>query len=196
MKALRLTLFILGNVLFLSQLGRDVHHLIWGGETSVFDEFNPAQKKARSEQSFDALLAEYRKVRSETDAIEKSKSQEEIEQARRDHKELFEALYELRSEISERENKSRELRDTWAYSSYGLLLILIGFILFCRSWRWAGVALSISGFVILEYWASPPIFGGAMVEFRSLLWSKTILTVMALGLVYASMIGISRKAEA
>ena len=107
-----------------------------------------------------------------------------------EHKELYERLYELQSELSERQNKSRELRDTWAYSTYGILLILVGFISHKSSYRWAGAALSIAGFVVLEYWASPPIFGGAVVEFQSLLWSKTALTIIALGLLYASARGV------
>jgi hypothetical protein len=186
MKTLRITLFIIGNVLFLGQLARDLHHLAWGVETSVFDEFRPARSKVRSEQSFEVLLADYRKVRAETEAIEVSKNEGELEQAKRDNKDLYESLTELRSELAEREQKSRELRDTWVYSGYGIFLILIGFFSFCRRYRWAGIALSISGFAVLEYWASPPIFSGAVVEFRSLLWSKTALTIIALGLLYAS----------
>lgn len=190
MNTLRITLFIIGNVLFLGQLGRDIHHLVWSVEKSVFDEFSPARTKVRSERSSEALLNEYRSVHAETEAIEKDKTGEQIEQTKKAHKELYESYYELRSELSERERNTRELRDTWAYSGYGIFLILAGFVAFHRQWKWVGVALAVSGFVVLEYWASPPIFGGALLEFRALLWSKTVLTVIALGLLYVSAKGI------
>lgn len=186
MKALIVTLFILGNVVFFSQLGRDLHHLVWGAETSIFDEFNPAQTSARSESSNEKLLADYRKLHAETEALEKSKNQEEIELIQNEHKDLYNRMYETRSELSERESKKRELRDTWAYSGYGLILILLGFFAYQKNQCWVGVALTITGFTILEYWASPPLFSGAASEFRSLLWSKTVLTIIALGLLYAA----------
>ena len=186
MRTLFITLFIIGNVLFFGQLGIDMHRLAWGIEKSVFDEFNPTRSKVRNEISFETLLADYRKMRADTEALENSKSEAEVKQIQQEHKDLYDRLYETRSELSERENRSRELRDTWSYSGYGILLILTGFFAFHRGQQWSGIALAVSGFTILEYWASPPIFGGATVEFRELLWSKTALTIVALGLLYAS----------
>lgn len=186
MKGLQITLFIIGNVLFFGQLGIDLHRLVWGVETSIFDEFDPIQSEVRSELGSEVLLADYRKIRTETEALEKSKSEAELEQIKKEHKDLYSRLYETRRELSERENRGRELRDTWAYSGYGILLILIGFLSFHRGQQWTGMALAITGFTVLEYWASPPIFAGAAVEFRELLWSKTALTIIALGLLYAA----------
>jgi hypothetical protein len=187
MKALQITLFIIGNVLFFGQLGRDVHHLIWGAETSVFDEFAPpARTEARSERSSEALLADYRKAGDEIKALENGKSEDEVKQLKRDNEALYDKRNESRSELAERERNSRELRDLWAYSGYGLVLIFGGFLAFRGGRGWVGMALAISGFTILEYWASPPIFGGAYEEFRTLLWSKTALTAIALILLYAS----------
>lgn len=183
MRGLQITLFILGNVLFLGQLGRDVHHLIWGVETSILDQFNPAQTSARAEQNFDSLVQEYHKSDVEMSALEKGLSDAEVEKIRRDHKELYEMHSETYAEIRERERKSRELRDLWAYSGYGLCLILAGMQAHRRQ-PWAGMALAISGFSILEYWASPPFFSGAYNEFRALLWSKTVLTALAVALLY------------
>lgn len=183
MKGLQITLFILGNVLFLGQLGRDVHHLIWGNEASVFDQFAPARTNARAEQNLDVLLEEYRKADREVEALEKGKTDAEIQQLRRDHEELYEIRGETHSEIVEREKTSHELRDLWVYSGYGLCLITLGMLAYRRQ-PWAGMSLAIAGFTILEYWASPPIFGGAFNEFRALLWSKTALTALAVLLLY------------
>ena len=127
MKGLQITLFIIGNVLFFGQLGIDLHRLVWGVETSIFDEFEPIQSEVRSELGSEVLLADYRKMRTETEALEKSKSEAELEQIKKEHKDLYSRLDETRHELSEREDRGRELRDTWVYSGYGILLILIGF---------------------------------------------------------------------
>lgn len=201
MRTLQITLFIIGNVLFLGQLGRDLHHIAWGVETSVFDEFSPERTKVRNESSSSVLLEEYRKAWAESEKL-KAEAQPQKDDpfssggdsgtyvsstTRSKNPALFKKLDELHSELAERQNKSRELRDTWAYSVYGILLILTGFGLYHRGRRWVGVALAISGFTVVEYWASPPIgFGGAQAEFTALLWSKTALTVIALILLYVS----------
>lgn len=192
MKGLQITLFILGNVLFLGQLGRDVHHLIWGNEPSIFDQFEPARTNARAEQNLNVLLEEYRKANREVEALEKGKTDAEIQQLRRDHEELYEIRGETHSEIVEREETSHELRDLWVYSGYGLFLITLGTLAYRRQ-PWAGMALAIAGFTILEYWASPPIFGGAFNEFRALLWSKTALTALAVLLLYGIAYVIDRR---
>ena len=198
MKALQVTLFIIANILFLGQFGRDLHHLVWGIETSVFDQFTPARTDARSEQSLQALLEDYRKANGEIEALEKGKSDDEIQQLRRDNKALYLKSSETHSEIAERERMSNELRDLWVYSGYGLFLIILGGITFSMGWTWVGMSLAISGFTILEYWACPPIFGGAYNEFRALLWSKTALTALAIVLVYVSgcVIGKSHRSPA
>lgn len=193
MKSLHITLFVIGNVLLFGQLGIDLHRLVWGIETSVFDEFNPTRSKVRSGLGFETLIADYRKLRIDTEALEKSKSEDEIKLIKKEHQDLYDRLYETRSELSEREDRGRELRDTWAYSGYGVILILIGFFSYHRGQQWVGIALTLSGFTILEYWASPPLFGGAVVEFRELLWSKTALTLIALGLLYASFSRVNRS---
>jgi hypothetical protein len=186
MKALQITLFIIGNVLFFSQLGRNFHQIVWGVEKSVLDQFKPAQVNARTSQSLETLLADYSKADAETDALEKGKTTDEIELIRRDHKSLYERHNESLSEIQERERRSIELRDLWAYSGYGLLLIIFGGAALRIGQAWVGIALGLSGFTILEYWACPPLFSGAYNEFQALLWSKTALTVLAIVLLYSA----------
>jgi hypothetical protein len=207
MRNLLITLFIIGNVLFLGQLARDLHHLVWGVETSVFDEFHPERIKARNERSSSVLLEEYRKAWAESETLRKEARPDKSDpfssqdtpgsytppDTRAKNPALFKKLDELHTELTQREMKGRELRDTWAYSGYGILLILIGFMAYDRGRRWVGVALSLSGFTVLEYWASPPVFGGAQAEFTTLLWSKTALTVIALVLLYISARGIRRS---
>jgi hypothetical protein len=71
-------------------------------------------------------------------------------------------------------------------------LILAGTVLYRRAVIWPGFAILVTGFCVLEYWASPSFFGGgAVAEYHQLLFAKTILTFLAVGALYLFW-GISR----
>ena len=185
MKALQITLFLIANVIFLSQAGRNVHHLIFGAQPSVLDQFEPEKEKARSETEFQVLLKDYKQVSEEVEALEKGKKHDAVMDIRQEHSDLYEKKNALRSEIAEREEKSREMRDLWLYSGYGLCLIALGSVLYRRGIAWPGFSVLVAGFCILEYWASPSFFGGgAVAEYHQLLLSKTVLTFVALAALY------------
>jgi hypothetical protein len=186
MRTLQITLFLIANVIFLSQAGRNVHHLIFSAEGSVLDQFEPEKQHAKAEPNVQTLLADYKKVSEEIETLEKGKKSEELLDVRQQHSSLYSRKDALRREIAERESKTREIRDLWIYCGYGLFLIALGAYLYRRSQIWSGFSIVVAGFCILEFWASPSFFGDAAVaEFRQLLWSKTILTFIALGLLYA-----------
>lgn len=186
MKTLQITLFLIANVIFISQAGRNIHHLIFAAQPSVLDRFEPEMEKARSEKDIQVLLADYKAVSDEIHALEKGKRQSEVMDIRQEHSDLYESQTALRSEISQREQKSREMRDVWIFSGYGLLLIVAGSFVYRRGVVWPGFAILVTGFSVLEYWASPTFFGGgAVTEFHQLLLSKTVLTVSALVALYA-----------
>lgn len=185
MKALQITLFLIANVIFLSQAGRNIHHVILGSQPSVLDKFEPEKQKARSEAQLRVLLADYQAVLEEIRALEKGKKSSEVADLRHTHSATYDRKDALRSEISQREDRTREIRDLWIYSGYGLLLIIAGGVLYRRDVVWPGFAILVSGFCILEYWASPSYFeGGANAEYHQLLLGKTILTLLALGALY------------
>ena len=185
MKPLQITLFLIANVIFLSQVGRNVHHLVFGAQPSVLDKFEPEKQKARSEAQLQVLLSDYQAVTEEIRALEKGKKSSDVMDLRQEHSDLYEKKDALRSEISEREEKAREMRDLWIYCGYGLLLIIGGSILYRRRVVWPGFAILVTGFCVLEYWASPSFFGGgAVAEYHQLLLSKTVLTFLALAALY------------
>jgi hypothetical protein len=185
MKALQITLFLVANVIFLSQAARNVHHLIFGAPLSILDKFEPEKEKARKEERLDALLADYESVTQKIQALQQGKTQVEAMDLRQQHAELFEKKEALRMEIVQREDKRREMRDLWIYSGYGFALIVMGAFLYRREIVWPGFAILVSGFAILEYWASPSFFGGgALSEYHQLLVSKTVLTFVALTALY------------
>lgn len=185
MKPLQITLFLIANLIFITQSTRDLHQLVFGGQVSVLDQFDPEKLKARAEKQIETLIADYRNVNDQVRNLEQGKKSKEVEDIRQEHSDLYEKKNALRSEISEREQRSWELRDLWLFSSVGILFIVCGAMLYRTGTLWPGFSILVSGFTILEYWASPTFFSGATAEFHALLISKTLLTLIALGLLYA-----------
>src|SRR5476649_2794702 len=101
MKALQITIFIIANVIFVTQGGRDIHQLVWGTEASVLDQFDPAMTKARTEKNFDALVKEYQSVNDQIQTLEKGKDSKGVQDIRQENNELYDKKEALRSEISE-----------------------------------------------------------------------------------------------
>ncbi len=184
MKPLQITLFVIANVIFITQGGRDIHQLIWGSEPSILDQFNPEKVKARSEKKTEVLVDEYRSANEEIRALEKGKGWKEVQDIQQEHEELYQKRGALQSEILERETKKREFRDVWIFTSFGAALIVLGTVLYRSRAVWPGLSVIIAGFAVFEYWASPSFFGGAGAEFHALLVSKTVLTMIALVALY------------
>jgi hypothetical protein len=66
------------------------------------------------------------------------------------------------------------------------MLILSGGAIYLRGGLWSGFAVLVTGFIELEYWASPTFFGGAGdTEFRLLLINKLVLSILAFLLLCA-----------
>ena len=184
MKPLQITLFIIANLIFITQGGRDIHQLIWGSQASVLDQFEPEKAKARSEKRTELLVAEYRNVNEQIRALEKGKGSKEVQDIRQEQEELYQKREALHSEISERESKKREFRDLWIFTAFGSALVVVGVVLYRSRRYWPGLSVVIAGFSIFEYWASPSFFSGAGAEFHALLVSKTLLTFVALVSLY------------
>ena len=180
MKTLQITLFLIANVIFISQSARHVHQLMFGVETSILDKFDPETEKVRSEKDFQVLITDYKVVLEEIRSVEKGKKSSEVADVRQQHEDLYTQKSALRSEISEREQKSKNLRDLWIFSGFGFLLIFTGAIFYRWLSIWPGFSFLVTGFCILEYWTSPTFFGGgASAEFHQLLIGKTLLTLAA-----------------
>jgi hypothetical protein len=117
-----------------------------------------------------------------------------VQDVLQENNELYNKKEVLRSEISERESKRKEFRDLWIFAAFGAGLVIAGGLL-CRSQiLWPGISLLIAGFSVFEYWVSPSFFSGANTEFHTLLVSKTLLTFVALILLY--ILWYLRKKEA
>ena len=188
MRPLQLTLFLIANVIFITQLGRHAHLLVYGTEASVLERFEKGhvdKKRARSEQDVSALLKEYEENDQTLGRLEKDHKVGDLADLRQQNSATYERREALRIEISERERKERELRDMSLYCGYAIILYALGFILYRSGVVWPGFAILVTGIVILEYWASPTFFGGGGAgEYHQLLLLKIFTTSMAIVLLY------------
>src|SRR6187402_2694379 len=109
MNTLQKTLFLIATVLLVSQSARNIHHLIYGMEPSVMDQFQVGEetKAARAEPKMETLLADYKKPSEEVKALEKGKTYDEIRQIQSQHEDLYKKYHALSSEITQRESQSR-----------------------------------------------------------------------------------------
>jgi hypothetical protein len=164
--------------------------LVFGTEPSVLDQFDmdAETKAARSEPKMDALLADYKKASDEVKPLEKGKDYEQMREVRSQHEDLFKKHEALHSEITQREQQSRELRDHWLYSGFGFCLVVVGGVMYRRRIEWPGFSLLVAGFCILEWWASPSFsnLGGAAIEYHRLLVSKMLLTLVTLATLFVA----------
>lgn len=189
MKTLHIISVIILSVVLLVQIARHGYQLVFGMERSVIEQYAgdyEAQQKARKTKDMSALIEEYRVVSTKTRELEREKTHSEIRDMRSQNKELYNGYNALQSEIRERESKSRQIRDILVFSTFGIIFIAIGVLIYKKGVVWPGFGLIIAGFCELEYWASPSFFrGGALGEYTMLLWVKLILSVISLSLLYA-----------
>jgi hypothetical protein len=189
MKIIQIILFVLASIAFLTQIGRHAHQVVYGTERSVLDRFETDfadRQKALEQKDDGVLLDNYREANEHIRALEKGVKHDALEDLRRENVEKYDLRDSLRTEIQEREQRRRQLRDIWIYSAFGILLIFVGAAVYRGGAIWAGFAVVVTGFSELEYWASPTFFGGAAdAEFHTLLINKLILSLIALALLYA-----------
>lgn len=188
MRPLQIVLFLIANLIFITQEIRHVHVLVFGAERSVLEQFERGftdKEHAREEKDRARLLREYEEANTQIQSLEQGKNPMEMEEIRTQHREEYERRSVLRTEIQEREGRSREIRDLWFFAGLGIVLIVVGGLTYRAGWFWAGFSWVVAGFIEIEYWASPTFFGGgASGEFRVLLIQKIVLTALGLGLLY------------
>lgn len=193
MRALQITAFVLAIIAFTTQAIRHVHLLVFRGEKSVlaqFKKFAPVEQEIQAEKSFDLLVEQYSKLKTELDELEKGKTDEsELKQLRKEHVEKYNRFRELEYEIKGREERTRENRDLWIFSGSGFVLVLLGAFLYRRNRPnlvWIGMALILAGYTEILYWSSPSFSGGgAKEEYLQLLINKIVFTLLGLGMLLA-----------
>ncbi len=192
MKKLQITLFLLASLVLLTQTVRHIHLYFFelSSNTSVIDPFESdyqISKEVAEERSMEVLVADYGATKSKIKALEKGKSKEEIEEIAKAEEDLYQKNTKLRYEIEGRERRLREIRDLWLFCSAGLVFIILGAGFYLKQAAWTGMSLLIAGFAELIWWSSPAFSGGgANAEYELLLINKTVISLIALGLLYVA----------
>src|SRR3990172_12928245 len=149
MKTIQIILFVAANIIFLTQIGRHGHQVLYGTERSVLERYESdfADKQKALEQKDDNVLLEnYREANDQVRVLEKGVKYDALQDLRRENQEKYDLRDSLRTEIQERENRRRQLRDIWIYSFFGIVLIAGGAFVYRRGMVWPGFATVIAGF--------------------------------------------------
>lgn len=193
MKGLQKTLFIILVSILCLQGIRHVHNYLYRYDASGVPEtvqlFEVPLETVDRKASTDELMAEYEALRSELQALNEQyraegRTEEDHFELRQENAERFSLQNALYSELRQRESMSEKLRDTWVFSIAGMVLVVLGVLLYARGARWLGMGLVIPGLLELMWWSAPTFsLGGAQLEYQSLLLNKIMLTVIALLIV-------------
>lgn len=193
MRNLQIVFFVILACIFSTQAIRHAHHFVFAYEESMLapiGEFFEMEQEVRSEASTEELLEEYKAVE---DSIRQLKDSSDGEtdpemnafQIRQQNPELFHRQQTLHLELTQRELMSNELRDLWIYSIAGLILVILGCLIYFKIDHWTGLPLILAGFLELVWWSSPSFnMGGAVTEYRLLLVNKMIVTAIGLFLLF------------
>jgi hypothetical protein len=192
-KGLQKTLFIiLASILCLQGI-RHVHSYLYRYDQSDVPEavqlFETPKDEVDKEASTAELMTEYEALRQELLALNEryraeGRSDDERFELRQENAKLYARQEALFSELRQRESMSEKLRDTWVFYVAGMVLVMLGAVLYARGVRWLGMALVVPGLLEMTWWSAPTFsMGGAQLEYQALLLNKIALTIIALAAV-------------
>jgi hypothetical protein len=183
MEALKKTLFIIAMVSVTTYTIRHIYLQWFAPYTSVLDRYDESIKSqiksANSLEQLEELYAQAHRTVLTYDLVDSIKVMQPF---KRDQLEPYRNERELKQAIEEWETKSREIFQIRFYWGIGLILIILGFILYQKINPWLGITILIAGFGEMVYWTSPTFFGSGM-EYNRLLTNKVILSIATLALL-------------
>jgi len=184
MEALKKTLFILSVVAVISYTIRHIYLKWFEPRSSVLDKYEkPITGEIKNATSLEQLVKLFDETHIKVLAIDSVDSIQAMEYYKRTQLEPYKTEDEVRSAIHDWEEKSREIFEVWFYWSLGLVLAVIGFVLYQKVNAWLGITVLITGFAEMVYWTSPTIFSGSNIEYDNLLNNKIILSILTLALL-------------
>jgi hypothetical protein len=184
MEALKKTLFILSVVAVTSYTVRHIYLKWVEPRGSVLDKYEEPItgeiKKATSLEQLEKLYAEANKTVLAYEAVDSIMA---MEPYKRMELEPYKTRDEARDAISDWERQSHEIFKIRFYWALGLVLAIVGFVLYTKVNPWLGITVLITGFAEMVYWTSPSFFYGAEFEYNKLLTNKIVLSILTLGLL-------------
>jgi hypothetical protein len=184
MNALKKTLFIVALVSVTAYTIRHVYYKWFQQRESVLDKYeNSLTSQIKSAESLDQLLKLYDDAKKKIEVYEADKSNPSVETGRQRWTEPYKTEVELKEAIQEWEKKSAEIFELRFYWMVGLLLLIVGYIVFRKVNGWLGLTIIIVGFTEQVYWTSPSFISGSGVEYDRLLSNKLLFSVATLVLL-------------
>lgn len=190
MTVLARTLAIVAFLVLATQTVRHAYLLWFEPRQSVLDKFDrPLKEEISSARNLEELLNRYEPARKQADEARRA-----ARNAPRDARlvideeaDPFKSERVLHEAIRDWEAKSREVHAVRFYWSVGFLLFAIGYVVYLRLSRWAGLMLQIAAFSEFLYWTSPTFIGSAAREVDRLLAYKLALSLASLLLLALTM---------
>ncbi|HEY6350269.1 MAG TPA: hypothetical protein VI636_12750 [Candidatus Angelobacter sp.] len=185
MRGLEKTVVVLAFLALISQTIRHAYMLWFEPRGSVLDKFDkPVKKDIAAATSLDELARRYEVVRKQADEAKQGRPNTEPPPtyAEKQEMEPFLSENELRMAIQDWERKAEEIHEIRFYWTIGLVLLVLGVVIYKRLNPWVGLTLIIAALCEFIYWCSPTFFGGTR-EFDRLLWNKLILSLVSLVLL-------------
>jgi hypothetical protein len=185
MKKFQIVLLVISMVILSSQLVRHCYVRYFHDKKSVLDRYNKKDIDYRIERtsSIEELTKTYEEADRKVREFEKGKNRRELEKyGNRD--EPYYSKNRLENAINDWEAKHERIREVRIFWFAGLLLIMLGSLIYRRIEVWTGISFIIAGFTEMMWWTSPDFASGtAREEFLLLLNTKLLFTVLTLTLM-------------
>jgi len=197
-KTFERVLFLIGFLFIDIYTTRHIYHLWLAPTSSVLDEFRgPTENAIETANQLADLLKKYRPAREGVRKLEDQNRGKSPETWRFEDQEPFKSETTLRQAIEEWERKQNDLFEMKVYWAFGLLGVVLGFVIHRRASRWLGLALLVTGFAEMIWWCSPAWFSQPTAETQRLLANKLVLSVatMVVFMVVARLLGLLRNEE-
>ncbi|MBN1253691.1 MAG: hypothetical protein JXA50_00240 [Deltaproteobacteria bacterium] len=180
MRALLITLFIIGLVTLSTQTFRHIYVKWLEPRSSVLDKYEEKiEKDIKKSQDLDELLVLYDKAHGKVTVYEKDAKNPYIPDKERHNKEPYKSEYKLKNSIRNWESYSRDIFRLRFFWVCGFLSIVIGSLAYVKFDRWIGIVGLIAGFSEMIYWTCPFNFSYTNYEFERLLTNKLIFSLIA-----------------
>lgn len=189
MKGLEKTIVVLAFLALISQTIRHAYMLWFEPRGSVLDKFDKPKEDIKAATSLDELVRRYEAARKQTEEARQEMMRERAQNKTAETgvyadqgTEPYKSENELRMAIEDWERKANEVRELRFFWTIGLVLLVLGVVIYKRLNLWIGFTLIIAALSEFIYWCSPTFFGGTR-EFDRLLWNKLVLSLVSLVLL-------------
>lgn len=184
MRALEKTIVILAFLALVSQSVRHAYMLWFQQRGSVLDKYDkPHKAEINAATSLDELMQRYEPIRKQVDELNEQHRKTGNPVSYVDQQtDLYKSENELRQAITGWEEHAREIHELRFFWIIGLMLLVLGVVMYHKFSPWFGLTLVIAGLAEFVYWTSPTFFGGT-VEFDRLLRNKLGFSLVSLVLL-------------